>query len=169
MTVEAGTQAYIQYTGTGSRVFYEYGFVMLDDSVVYVLVDGQPTEVTLQENGVVFDPAPVLDAVILIYRITDITQLADFQSFEAFHGVKTEDALDKLILLKQEAAVFRAQMNLLANHKLDRVTIENDKGTDADIFYWNELEAGVFGGEVTQQMPNAGEVVAKPEDFAYFQ
>jgi hypothetical protein len=169
MTVLAGTQAYVQYTGTGTRVFYEYDFVMLSDSAVYVLVDGQPVDVTLQATGVVFDVAPAVDAVILIYRITDITQLSDWQSFEAFHGVKTEDAQDKLILLKQEAAIFRAQMNLFADHQLDRVTIDNDKGTNADIFYWNELEAGVFGGEVTQNMPNAGAVVEKPEDFAYFQ
>jgi hypothetical protein len=169
VTVEAGTQAYVQYTGTGTRVFYEYDFIMLDDSAVYVIVDGQPTEVTQQATGIVFDVAPVVGAEIVIYRITDITQLTDWQSFEAFHGVKTEDAQDKLILLKQEAAIFRAQMNLFADHQLDRVTLVNDKGTDADIFYWNELEAGVFGGEVTQNMPNAGAVVEKPEDFAYFQ
>jgi hypothetical protein len=169
MTVLADTQAYVQYTGTGTRVFFEYDFVMLDDSAVYVLVDGQPTEVTQQATGVVFDVAPVVGAEIVIYRITDITQLSDWQSFEAFHGVKTEDAQDKLILLKQEAAIFRAKMNLFADHQLDRVTLVNDKGTDADIFYWNELEAGVFGGEVTQNMPNAGAVVEKPEDFAYFQ
>jgi hypothetical protein len=169
MTVLADTQAYVQYTGTGTRVFFEYDFVMLDDSAVYVLVDGQPTEVTQQATGVVFDVAPVVGAEIVIYRITDITQLTDWQSFEAFHGVKTEDAQDKLILLKQEAAIFRAKMNLFADHQLDRVTLVNDKGTDADIFYWNELEAGVFGGEVTENMPNAGTVVEKPEDFAYFQ
>jgi hypothetical protein len=169
VTVEAGTQAYVQYTGTGTRVFFEYDFVMLDDSAVYVIVDGQPTDVTQQATGIVFDVAPVVGAEIVIYRITDITQLTDWQSFEAFHGVKTEDAQDKLILLKQEAVIFRAQMNLFADHQLDRVTLVNDKGTDADIFYWNELEAGVFGGEVTEDMPNAGAVVEKPEDFAYFQ
>jgi len=169
MTVLNDTQPYEQYTGNGTWQYFEYGFEMLEDSTVYVLVDGVPAVFTQQDNGVVIDPPPPLGSVINIYRYTDITQLRDWQTFESFDADKTEGALDKLILLKQEAAVYRALMNLYALHELPSVTIVNDKGTDATIFYWNEEMAGVFGGEVTMKMPNAGAVVEKPEDFAYFQ
>lgn len=169
MTVLAETQPYEQYSGNGIWTFFEYGFEMLPDSTVYVLVDGVPVTFTLQDTGVVLDVAPGLGSVINIYRFTDITQLSEWNSFDSFDASKTEDALDKLILLKQEAAVFRALMNLYADHQLFFVDIVNDKGTDATIFYWNEGMAGVFGGEVTEKMPNAGTLVAKPEDFAYFQ
>jgi hypothetical protein len=169
MTVLAETQPYEQYSGNGIWTFFEYGFEMLPDSTVYVLVNGIPVTFTLQDTGVVLDVAPPLGAVINIYRFTDITQLRDWQTFESFDADKTESALDKLILLKQEAAVYRALMNLYAEHQLPWVRIVNDKGTDATIFYWNEEVAGVFGGEVTEKMPNAGAVVDKPEDFAYFQ
>jgi len=169
MTVLNDQPPYEQYTGTGERVYFEYGFPMLPDSTVVVLVNGIPTAVTLQAMGVVFAVAPALGDVINIYRYTDITQLSDWQTFESFDAAKTEDALDKLILLKQEAAAYRALMNLYALHELPSVTIVNNKGTSAVIFYWNETVAGVFGGEVTENMPNAGAIVEKPEDFAYFQ
>jgi hypothetical protein len=158
-----------QYTGTGSRVFFEYGFDINEDTGVYVLVDYLDAAYTLQATGIVFDVAPAQGALILIYRITDLTQLRDFQPFESFPADKTESALDKLIYLKGEAIVFRAFCNLLAIHALDRVTIDNDKGTNAEIFIWNLNKAGVFAGEVTDDMPNAGTFVEKPWDFVYFQ
>jgi hypothetical protein len=57
------------------------------------------------------------------------------------------------------------------------VILVNDKGEDAKILIWNEHETdgsvindgGVFAGEVTQQMPCPGAVVAKPDHFVFFQ
>jgi hypothetical protein len=168
MTVLDTRDPYIQYTGTGSRRYFEYGFAWNGETVV-VEVDGVPVSFAYQAEGVYLDVAPALDAEIVIWRETDITQERDFTAFDAFKGSWTEDALDKLILLKQEAAIWRAQTNLRANHQLDRVTIENTQGTDPDIFLWNLDQSGVFAGEVTTQMPAVGQVVAKPWDFAYFQ
>jgi hypothetical protein len=59
---------------------------------------------------------------------------------------------------------------------LSEVELVNDKGDNAHILIWNEHilgaivnDAGVFAGEVTMNMPEAGSVVEKPDDFAYFQ
>jgi hypothetical protein len=169
MTVPNQSLPYSQYTGTGDRTFFEYGYENYENSGVFVLVDGRTVNYVAQETGVVITPAPALDAVVILYRLTDITQLADFEAFESFTGLKTEDAVDKLIYLKQEAAVWRADMNIRSDPSLAFVTINNDKGDNAVIFLWNENVAGMFAGEVTQQMPNAGTFVDKPEDFAYFQ
>ena len=168
--------AYTQYTGTGARSFFEFGFPVLEGGTVAVFVDGLPIVFTLQATGVVIEPAPVLNAVIELFRLTSVDQLADFEAFESFDAKKTEDAVDKLIMLKQEG-FFRAAMNLFADPKLDRVILVNDKGEDAHILIWNEHtieglvvnDAGVFAGEVTQNMPCPGAVVAKPDHFCYFQ
>lgn len=78
-------------------------------------------------------------------------------------------------MLKQEGW-FRGRMNLVAVPFLSEVELVNDKGDNAHILIWNEHvtteiinDAGVFAGEVTQNMPEAGSVVEKPDDFAYFQ
>jgi hypothetical protein len=175
MTV-AFNDAYTQYTGTGVRTFFEFGFPILPGSQVYVLVDGLPVLINQQTTGIVFDNAPILDATIEIFRLTDVTQLSDFEPFESFDAAKTEDAVDKLIMLKQEGW-FRAAMNLFADPRLDRVILVNDKGDDAHILIWNEHtqesliinDAGVFAGLVTTNMPCPGAVVEKPDHFAYFQ
>jgi Concanavalin A-like lectin/glucanases superfamily len=157
-----------QYTGTGSRTFFEYGFALVEGQTVFVLVDGIPVAFTRQETGVVLDPAPSLNATILIYRETDVTQLEDFQSFESFDAAKTEWTQDKLIYLKQEALEYRARMNLYSDPSVDRVVLMNDKGTDATIFLWNLERAGMFAGRLGS-MPNVGAQVDKPWNFAYFQ
>jgi hypothetical protein len=175
MTI-AFNDAYTQYTGTGVRTFFEFGFPILPGSQVYVLVDGLPVLINQQTTGIVFDDAPILDATIEIFRLTDVTQLRNFEAFESFDAAKTEDAVDKLIMLKQEGW-FRAAMNLFADPRLDRVILVNDKGNDAHILIWNEHtqesliinDAGVFAGLVTQNMPCPGAVVEKPDHFAYFQ
>ena len=122
MTVLGTEQPYEQYTGTGDRVFYEYGFTW-NGQEVFVLVNGVPVTFTQQSTGVLLDEAPAIGESIIIYRLTGIDQLADFQPFEAFPGNKTEDALDKLILLKQEAAIFRADLNLYADQPLSLIHI----------------------------------------------
>lgn len=167
--------AFTQYTGTGAKTFFEFGFPVLEGGSVAVFVDGLPVAFTLQATGVVLDPAPALNALIEIFRLTDVTQLSNWEEFESFPAAKTEDAVDKLIMLKQEGH-FRAAMNLFADPKLDRVILVNDKGDDAHILIWNETgtsvvinDAGVFAGLVTTMMPCPGAVVEKPDHFAYFQ
>ena len=168
---------YSQYTGTGARQLFEYGFTVTEDTLVKVLVDGAVPVYTQQSNGVVITPAPILNAVVELYRYTDVTQLTDWVPFDSFNAEWTEDACDKLIMLKQEAW-YRTFMNLASEHLLDRVILHNDKGTDAHLLIWNERdplddviinEAGVFAGEVTDDMPEPGTYVLKPDDFAYFQ
>jgi len=167
--------AFTQYTGTGSKTFFEFGFPVLEGGTVVVFVDGLPVAFTLQATGVVIEPAPALNAFIEIFRITNVDQLSNWEEFESFDAAKTEDAVDKQIRLKQEG--FRAGMNLFADPKLDRVILVNDKGDDAHILIWNELagelgvinDAGVFAGLVTTMMPCPGAVVEKPDHFAYFQ
>lgn len=168
MTVLETDLSYSQYTGTGARTFFEYDFDW-DGEPVLVLVDNVPVEFEQQTTGVMLAEAPILDAEVLIYRVTDITQLRDFQAFEAFKGEKTEAACDKLIRLKREAALWRARMNLAADQQLTQSDITNDKGSDADVLLWNEKMSGVFAGEVSNEIPDVGTFVAKPEDFAYFQ
>jgi hypothetical protein len=176
MTV-ALNDAYTQYTGTGVRVFFEYGFPVLapGEYAVLVLVDGQVAAHVLQDTGVVLTVAPPLGSIVELFRWTDVDQLRDFVPFAAFPAAKTEDAVDKLIMLKQEGW-FRGRMNLVAVPFLSEVELVNDKGDNAHILIWNEHilgaivnDAGVFAGEVTQDMPEAGSVVEKPDDFAYFQ
>ena len=176
MTV-AFNDAYTQYTGTGVRTFFEYGFPVLapGEYAVKVTVDGLVVAHTLQDTGVVITVAPALGAIVELFRWTDVDQLRDFVPFEAFPAEKTEDSVDKLIMLKQEGW-FRGRMNLVAVPFLSEVELVNDKGDNAHILIWNEHlvpevvnDSGVFAGEVTQNMPEAGSVVEKPDDFVYFQ
>lgn len=156
-----------QYTGTGARIYFEYGFELFPEQTVLVLVNGVPVAFVRQDLGVVIEPAPPLNATILIYRQTDVTQLEDYQPFESFDAAKTEWSCDKLIMLKQEALIYRAQLNLYSDPLVDRVILVNDKGTDAVIYLWDQDEAGMFAGKVGE-LPNVGSFVAKPENFAYF-
>jgi len=169
MTVLSTTPPYSQYTGTGAQTYYEYGFEWDGNSPVFVEVNGVPVSYTAQANGVVLDNAPPLGASVVIFRQTDITQERDFTAFDSFNAGWTEDALDKLILLKQEAAAYRAQTNLFTDQPVWYTDIVSTNGPDPRIYLWNEGFAGVFAGEVTMSMPNAGTYVEKPEDFVYFQ
>jgi hypothetical protein len=166
MTVLSTDPPYSQYTGTGERVFYEYGWDWTGEPV-YVEVGGLPVTFTQQSTGVLLDTAPALGVSIVIYRETEITQERDFTAFDSFDAHWTEDALDKLILLKQEAGQYRAALNLDVNRNVERVRLLNDKGTDPDIFIWNTDMAGVFSGEVTDSPPLIGSFVDKPDDFVY--
>lgn len=168
MTVLSVQDSYSQYTGTGDRTFYEYGFDW-DGEPVNVRVDGRPAAYTQQANGIVFDVAPALGVEIIIARETPLTQETDFRVFGPFDAAKTEDAMDKLILLKQESSAYRAKVNLYADQQLSYTDLVNDTGTTPRITLWNEGKSGVFSGEVTMEMPQAGSFVEKPEDFVYFQ
>lgn len=178
MTVTTEETSYSQYTGNGTQTYFEYGFTLREGDVIEVYVNGkaipeassQKAEgYTKQANGVIIIPAPVLKSIILIIRNTPITQERNFEAFDAFHASWTEDAMDKLILLKQEAARFGSQINLTGLQFLWNIVIDNDKGTGAPVSIWDENIAGVFAGLVTEQMPPAGSFVSKPPNFVYFQ
>ena len=168
MTVLNQNSPFSQHIGDGVTEFFLYGFEVKSYSDILVDVDGVPTNFVRGDTGVTITPAPADGAVIDIKRSTSLDQLVDFTAQEAFKPDKTEDALDKLILLKQEAVLNLGIMNLLSQPFLDNVTLVNDVGTDAVIPIWN-VNAGVFSGEVNTVIPAAGQVVAKPEDFVYMQ
>lgn len=168
MTVLNDSAPFSQYIGDGVTTFFAYTFEIKDYSDVLVSVDTIPTSFVRGDTGVTITPAPAVDATVDIRRSTSVDQLSDFTAQEAFKAEKTEDAVDKLILLKQEAILNLGGMNLLSQPYLDNVTLVNDVGTDAVIPLWNVL-AGVFSGEVNTVIPDAGDVVAKPEDFVYMQ
>ena len=168
MTVLSVQDSNSQYTGTGDRTFYEYGFDW-NGEPVNVRVNGRPVGYTQQANGIVLDVAPAVGDNITIARETPITQETDFRVFGPFDAAKTEDAMDKLILLKQETFAYRAKVNLYADQQLAYTDLVNDTGTTPRITLWNEEQSGVFAGEVTMAMPEAGSFVEKPEDFVYFQ
>jgi hypothetical protein len=169
MTVLNDNIPYVQYIGDGVTTFFAFTFEVKDYSGILVYVDDVPTDYQRSDTGVTIDPAPADGAVIDIYRATSLTQEADFSAQEAFPPGKTEDAVDKLILLKQEMAFNLAAMNLLAQPFLSNVTITNSAGNNAVIPLWDENKAGVFAGEAAENIPNAGDVVAKPENFVYMQ
>ena len=177
MTIPVQETGYSQYTGTGSRTYFEFGFETLEGGTVYVLVDRAVPQFVIQENGVVITPAPPLGSVVEIYRWTDVDQLRDWVTFDSFNAAWTEDAADKLIMLKSEGW-YRGAMNMISVPFLNRVELQQDKGDNAILWTWNERvendvvinEAGVFAGEVlsSEDAPEPGTYVEKPDDFAYF-
>ena len=98
-------------------------------------------------------------------------------TFDSFNAAWTEDAADKLIMLKSEGW-YRGAMNMISVPFLNRVELQQDKGDNAILWIWNERvendvvinEAGVFAGEVlsSDDAPEPGTFVEKPDDFAYF-
>ena len=168
MTVLNDNPPFIQYIGDGVTTFFLYTFEVKDYSTIIVTVDDVPTSFVRSDTGVTITPAPAIGAVVDIKRSTSLDQLTDWTAQEAFPGQKTEDAQDKLIMLKQEMGFNLALMNLQSQPFLDNVTLVNDVGTNAVIPIWNVL-AGVFSGEVNTVIPDAGDVVAKPENFVYMQ
>lgn len=163
MTVDA-TNSVSQYVGNGTQTFFPFTFQATDSFELYVIVDGElkreSRDYTRQVNGITFLAAPRAGALILIARLTDITQLRDFYPFEDFRASKTELAVDKLIIIKGEAIDFRARLNLATEREVDRVTIVSDKGVDPVIGLWSgvgeddsdlrQQRAGAFNGEVNE-------------------
>jgi hypothetical protein len=168
MTVLNDNPPRSQYIGDGVTEFFAYTFEVKDYSDIIVAVDDVPTAFVRGATGITITPAPADLAVIDMVRSTTLDQLTDFTAQEAFPPKKTEDAVDKLILLKQEIGFNFATMNLLSQPFLDNVTLVNDVGTDAVIPLWDTL-TGVFSGLVSTTIPASGAVVAKPLDFVYMQ
>ena len=168
MTVLNQNPPFSQYIGDGVTEFFAYTFEVKDYSDILVSVDDVPTAFDRGATGITITPAPADLSVIDMARSTSLDQLTDFTAQESFPPDKTEDAVDKLILLKQEAGFRFATMNLFSQPFLDNVTLVNDAGTDAVIPLWDTL-TGMFSGLVSTVIPDAGDVVAKPKDFVYMQ
>ena len=169
MTVLSTENSYIQYTTNGVTKYFEYGFVRYPgDTILVYLNNKRFYDFTEQAKGIVIKPAPK-KGTLIIAKETPITQERDFTAFDSFDASWTEDAMDKLILLKQQAARFRAFINLDADQYLNYTVIDNDKGSVGVIYLWNNERSGVFSGEVTAEMPPAGSATYKPENFVWLQ
>lgn len=151
--------SYFNATGNGSTINYPLQFdtPVDEDFDLFVWVDGEllvrnvdyyqfPTFVVFARGA----GYPAKGAQIYIARETTITQLRDFKPFGTFMASKTEGALDKLILIKQEANEWRGKMNLGATQTPDRVIINNDKGTNAELLVWKNNVAGMWNGTVRE-------------------
>lgn len=162
-------QAFLQ--GNGVQTYFEFGFALDQDSVIEVYVDSILVDnYTVGATGITFDTPPALGAVIEIDRITSLDQQRRWWPFEDFYSEKTEAALDKLILLKQESQ-WRMLMNLSVIPDFDSDLLVCDRGDDADILLWNTdgSEAGVFVGEVTTLAAVEGAVTGKAEGYLWQQ
>lgn len=108
------TASYIEYTATGAQTVFAIPFPFLSDSTlvhVYDNTDGlsaateytQGVDFTISGSNVTFSVAPAADTVILIRRITPLTQATDYpEGGGAFPATSHENALDKLTLICQE-------------------------------------------------------------------
>ena len=168
MTVLSDKPPFTRHVADGVKEVFHYIFEMKDYSTVIVKVDDVPATFVREKAHVTISPAPIAGAIVSLARVTTIDQLTHWSPQEAFKGPKTEDAQDKLIMLKQEADFNEAAMNLQSVPFLDNVTLINNVGTNAVIPIWDGL-AGVFSGEVNDVIPDAGDVVAKPLNFVYMQ
>ncbi len=168
MTVQAQTSI-TEYTANGSARFFAYGFDTPLDFTVFVTVDNLLMPFSQQETGILFEEAPEAGSIVRIYRASRIDQLRDWRVFGPFEAEKTEEALDKLIILKQEAWDWRANLNLVSELRPDRIIIRNDKGEDANLLLWTNDYAGLFAGEATEQAPEDATVTQAPRNFCWFQ
>lgn len=108
------TASYIEYTATGAQTVFAIPFPFLSDSTlvhVYDNTDGlsaateytQGVDFTISGTNVTFGVAPAADTVILVRRITPLTQATDYpEGGGAFPATSHENALDKLTLICQE-------------------------------------------------------------------
>ena len=83
------TASYIEYTATGAQTVFAIPFPFLSDSTlvhVYDNTDGlsaateytQGVDFTISGTNVTFGVAPAADTVILVRRITPLTQATDY-------------------------------------------------------------------------------------------
>ena len=170
VTTDSGVK---EYTANGTQTFFAFGFVLPAYSTVLVLVDTEVvTNYTIQATGILFDVAPANGAIIRITRDSTaaLNQLRNWRRQGDFDPEKTELALDKLIILKQEAE-YLALMNLSISRTNSVVTVLNDKGDDAPIGMWSidGSLAGVFSGLASTVIPADGAETTTPEGYWHMQ
>ncbi len=158
----------IQYTGNGVQTFFEYPYELLPDSILLVTVnDISVSNYATHTNGITFNTAPPAGAIIILMRSSVIDQLRDWEPFDDFPAAKTEEACDKLILLKQEA-VYRGKMNLSLVIDQDSVEVHSDKGDDADMQMW-AANTGVVSGLADTDIPPDGSFTTTPTGYFWMQ
>ena len=167
MTVPIEYDGISQYTGDGSTTYFEFGFPV-EGAGIFVTVDGEVVGYSIGITGITFDEAPAAGAVILLVRLTNVTQERNWYPFGPFPASKTELAVDKLILLKQETLNYRAKMNLTRVRFNDRIELVNDKGDNAILYLWGSDKAGLFSGSVSRSIPPDGSYPPDPVGYVYF-
>lgn len=110
MTVSS-TKFSIEHIGNGSVVSFPYDFRILDASHLKVYIDYVElttgftiTEVDSQNGGeVIFNTAPTVGSKILLERDVPATQEVNYQAYDAFPAETHERALDKAMMVAQQA------------------------------------------------------------------
>ena len=112
MTVST-TENNQQYTGDGVLTVYAVTYKVLDESHIEVYLDGiiQPSGFTVTLNpdqettpgaDITFGVAPGVGVIVNIVRTVPLTQLTDYQPFDAFPAETHELALDNLTFQVQQ-------------------------------------------------------------------
>lgn len=110
MTVSS-TKFSIEHIGNGSVVSFPYDFRILEASHLKVYIDYAElttgftiTGVDNQNGGeVIFNIAPAIGSKILLERDVPATQEVDYQAYDAFPAETHERALDKAMMVAQQA------------------------------------------------------------------
>ena len=178
MTVTA-SESFNTYVGNGVTTLFEFTFKIFDEGDLEVRLSGAvvpSSEYTIQNitndgGQVVFNVAPAGGVVIGLIRNMTVDQLTEFKVFGAFPSDDTEDAMDKLIMLKQGLiGQDLGGMNLGLAFVFDGINLLCSKGTDAFIPIWDTTTAtlsGVYSGEQTENAPADGAATSKALGYVW--
>jgi len=139
------------YNAYGTTVRFDFGWVMIADSAIGVLVNNEEVEDTwyVEGNSVVFYEAPI--GFVTVYRRTKPWMPEDYVAFGRFIGDKTELSVDHIIMICQEywgdAQFGEVPCGIVGNPDLHirrgefDVTVISEKGTDAVVPMWDPDDA----------------------------
>lgn len=147
-----------EYNGNGVITEFAWDWDMIADSSIHAIIDNIiETGFNVQGNSVVFDTAPANGAEIKIYRRTILHMPEIYLPFERYPSAKNELSMDRIVMICQERAGFRASGNapdgIVGGADLYSIraafshTIVSEKGTDAVIPMWSD------GGEPVDPPP----------------
>src|SRR3972149_2132768 len=110
MTVPSAQTAGIVYTGNGITLAFSYPFRIFTASDLHVYFNGVEQFLGFTISGintssggtVTFTVPPASGVKVSLIRLLPVTQLVDYQAFDAFPAETHEQALDKLTLLAQQ-------------------------------------------------------------------
>ena len=140
MTVET-EQNLINHDADGIQDTFAYPFLVQQASDLKVLEDGTTTTLAFTVFGVgdvnggtvVFSPVvPLNGVVVTLERIVDLTQLVDYQPFDAFPAETHEDALDKLTMAVQQVKNSIGSGRTITIPESDPVSIITELPEDQD-------------------------------------
>lgn len=157
-----------QFVGDGVDDFYAYQFLRQEDFDVVVIVDNvlqiQDEDYIETPLGIQFTVPPANGADVFIYRVTQVSQLRDFRPFGPFPAELNEDAVDKLVILMQETADGRGNLNLVTLVEQLQVQVVNNRGDNAVLVLWDGTEDSEVAGVVSIQ---AAENTLPPRNALY--